>query len=116
LSEVWNNLGAAQSRKNLPEAAESFRKASEGDPNDSSYLFNLGYVLWKNGEFEAAAQKFRASLDLAPEDALAILMLGRSLKGTPVRETEQRIKGLERMRANFEELAYRQLRVTWSGK
>lgn len=116
LSEVWNNLGAAQSRKNLPEAAESFRKANEGDPNDASYLFNLGYVLWKNGEFEAATEKFRASLDLAPEDAQAILMLGRSLKGTPVRETEQRIKGLERIKTNFEELAYRQLRATLERK
>ena len=112
LSEVWNNLGAAQSRGNMPGAVESFRKASEGDPHDPAYLFNLGYALWKNSEFEAAAEKFRASLDLAPEDPLAILMLGRCLKGTPVRETEQRIKGLERIKDNFEEQAYRQLRAT----
>jgi len=111
LSEVWNNLGAAQSRKNLPEAAESFRKASEGDPKDASYLFNLGYVLWKLGEFEAATAKFRASLDLSPEDPEAILMLGRSLKGTPVRETQQRVAGLERIKANLEEQACRELRA-----
>ncbi len=112
LNEVWNNLGAAQSRKNLPESVQSFRKASEGDPQDPTYLFNLGYALWKQGEFEEAAEKFRAMLDLAPDDSQAILMLGRCLKRTPPAETPLRIAGLERLKDNFEEMAYRQLRAT----
>jgi tetratricopeptide (TPR) repeat protein len=112
LNEVWNDLGAAQSRKNLPESVESFRKASEGDPNDPAYLFNLGYALWKRGEFEEAAGRFRATLDLTPEDPQAILMLGRCLKRTPPQETQLRIAGLERIKDNFEEMAYRQLRAT----
>jgi len=116
LNEVWNDLGAAQSRRNLPEAVESFRKAMGGDPNDSTYRFNLGYALWKNGEFEAAADSFRAALDLAAADAEATLMLGRCLKKTPAQQTEQRIAGLERINTNFEEMAYRQLRATLEKK
>lgn len=115
LNEVWNNLGAAQSRRNLPEAVESFRKAIEGDPNDVTYRFNLGYALWKKGEFEAAADSFRFVLDTTPEDPEAILMLGRCLKKTPPERAELRIEGLERIKNNFEEMAYRQLRVTLQG-
>ena len=115
LNEVWNNLGAAQSRRNLPEAVESFRKAIEGDPNDATYRFNLGYALWKKGEFEAAADSFRTVLDTTPEDPEAILMLGRCLKKTPPERAELRIEGLERIKNNFEEMAYRQLRVTLQG-
>ncbi len=83
-----NNLGAAQSRRNLPGSVESFQKASQGDPNDPAYLFNLGYALWKGAQYDEAAEKFRAALDRAPEDPLAILMLGRCLNRTPAKETD----------------------------
>lgn len=112
LNEVWNNLGAAQSRRNLPEAVESFRKALEGDPNDPVYRFNLGYALWKKGEFQAAADTFRTVLDLTPEDPQAILMLGRCLKKTPADGVAIKIEGFERIKNEFEEMAYRQLQAT----
>ncbi len=38
LNEVYNNLGAAQSRLDKPEAADSFRKALEGDEADPGLL------------------------------------------------------------------------------
>lgn len=115
LNEVWNNLGAAQSRQDLPEAVESFRKAIEGDPNDATYRFNLGYALWKRGDFEAAADSFRTVLDMTSEDPQAMVMLGRCLKRTPAQRAELRIEGLERIKNNFEEMAYRQLRATLQG-
>ncbi len=62
LNEVFNDLGAAQSRKNRPEAIENFRKAHEGDETDADYWFNLGYVLWKNGRATDAVQDFKAVL------------------------------------------------------
>ncbi len=112
LNEVWNNLGAAQSRRNLPAAVDNFLKAHEGDPNDPVYLFNLGYALWKNGRYDDAAERFRASLDRNPQDPQAILMLGRSLAKTPPKESDLKAAGLERIKDNFEEMAYRQLRAT----
>ena len=95
----------------LPEALESFRKAGESDPQDADYRFNQGYALWKAGEFDPAAEMFRASLNLAPADSEAILMLGRCLKRTAVRDTEQRVTGLERIKPSLKEAAYLNLRA-----
>jgi tetratricopeptide (TPR) repeat protein len=52
LNEVFNNLGAAESRAGLPGALENFRKALDGDPADPDYQFNVGYMLWKRGSRE----------------------------------------------------------------
>lgn len=111
LNEVWNNLGAAQSRRNLPEALDSFQKALDGDPNDPAYLFNLGYALWKQGDYEEAADSFRTVLDRTPDDAVAASMLGRCLKKAGPRPAETRVQALERLKHDYNEMAYRQLQV-----
>ncbi len=96
--EVINNLGAAQSRMDRPEAAASFRKAVETDPIDPDYRFNLGYVLWRRGEFAAAAESFRGVLDRRRDDSEAILFLGRALKQSGPRPGDPRSVGLERLK------------------
>jgi tetratricopeptide (TPR) repeat protein len=111
LSEVYNDLGAAQNRLNLPQAIDSFRKALEGDPNDPVYHFNLGYALWKKGDFAAAADRFRAVLDRQPDDEMATLMLGMCLKKQSSRPGDARIETLERLKTNYEERAYLQLKA-----
>ena len=110
LSEVWNNLGAAQSRQDLPQAVESFRKALEGDPNDPVYHFNLGYAQWKKGDFTTAADRFRAVLDRQPDDQMATLLLGVCLKKQTPRQSDARLQGIERLKTNYEEHAYLQLK------
>jgi tetratricopeptide (TPR) repeat protein len=116
LIEVVNDLGAAQSRRNLPAARENFRKALEGDPADPDYHFNVGFVLWRAGRFAEAADRFRAVLDRNPEDALATLMLGRCLKQTGPRPGDPRSQGLERLKLNYEERAYRELKAALERK
>jgi tetratricopeptide (TPR) repeat protein len=111
LSEVFNDLGAAQNRRNLPQAVDSFRKALEGDPNDPVYLFNLGYALWKKGDYANAADRFRAVLDRQPDDEIATLMLGMCLKKQSMRPGEARLETLERLKSNYEERAYLQLKA-----
>ena len=115
LGEVFNNLGAAESRRNLPQAVDDLRKAAEGDPRDIVYQFNLGYVLWKKGDFAAAADSFRSVLARDPEDKIATLLLGRCLKKQafhpPVDVT---LAGLERLKNNYEERAYWQLKAMLS--
>lgn len=111
LNEVWNNLGAAQSRLKLPAAVESFRKALEGDDADPDYHFNLGYALWKSGDFAAAADAFRATLDRKPEDNEATSFLGRCLKKEGPRAGDPRSEGRERLKLVYEETAYRQLKA-----
>jgi tetratricopeptide (TPR) repeat protein len=111
LNEVWNNLGAAQSRRNLPEALESFENALEGDPNDPDYNFNVGYALWRAGEFDEAAESFRAALDRNSDDSVAKTLLARCLKKSGPRQTETRVEALERIKDNFNGSAYRQLQA-----
>jgi tetratricopeptide (TPR) repeat protein len=114
LSEVYNDLGAAESRRDLPQAVDDFRKALEGDPADPIYHFNLGYALWKKGDFTAAAERFRAVLDRDPDDHMATLLLGRCLKKQGLRAGDPtataRLQELERLKTNYEERAYWQLR------
>jgi len=117
LNEVYNDLGAAESRQNhFPAAAENFRKAIEGDSSDPDYHFNLGYVLWKSGQFAAAADSFRAALERNPRDPEATLLLGRCLKQDGPRAGEPKSEGRERIKTNYEETAYKQLKAELESK
>ena len=111
LNEVYNDLGAAQSRVNRPEALENFRSALEGDPSDSAYQFNVGYALWKSGDFRAAAENFRAVLDHDPADEQASLLLARCENRSGPHPGDPRTEGLERLKSNYEESAYWQLKA-----
>jgi tetratricopeptide (TPR) repeat protein len=113
ISTVWNNLGAAESRLNLPQAVETFRKALDQDPSDPDYHFNLGYALFKKGDFAAAADRFRAVLDRNPGDTMATLLLGRCLKKQGLRAataSDARLQALERLKDTYEERVYFQLK------
>jgi len=120
LSEVFNNLAAAESRRNLPQAVDDFRKALEGDPSDPAYHFNAGYALWKKGDFQAATDRFRAVLDRDPDDQIATLLLGRCLKKQGLRtganSADARLQNLERLKTGFEERAYLQLKSLMDSK
>jgi tetratricopeptide (TPR) repeat protein len=116
LNEVFNNLGAAESRLNQAAALENFKKALDGDDTDPDYQFNLGYALWKRGDFSAAAERFRAVLDRQPEDSEAVTWLGRCLKREGPRAADTRSLGRERLKPNFEVAAYRQLKAELEAK
>lgn len=111
MNEVWNNLGAAQSRRNRTEALDSLQKAVDGDTSDPCYLFNLGYVLWKQEDFEEAADEFRAVLEEDPDDAEAKTMLTRCEKKEGPRPAETRMELRERLKENFDELVWPQVNV-----
>ena len=113
IAPVWNNLGAAESRLNLPQAVETMRKALEQDPSDPDYHFNLGYALFKKGDFAAAADRFRAVLDRDSGDQMATLLLGRCLKKQGLRSataSDARLQALERLKDTYEESVYFQLK------
>lgn len=112
LSEVFNDLGAAESRANLAQASiDDFHKALEGDGNDPVYRFNYAYELWKKSDFAGAAEGFRALLDLDPDDPSASALLARCLKKQgPRSRPDPRLDNLERLKTNFEERAYLQLK------
>lgn len=111
LSEVYNNLAAAQSRANVPEALENFRKALEGDPGDLTYQFNVGYALWKKNDFPSAEEHLRAVLAHDANDEQASLLLTRCQRRSGPRPGDPRTEGLERLKSNYEESAYWQLKA-----
>ncbi len=116
LNEVYNDLGAALSRKDDNAALENFGKALEGDEGDPDYWFNTGYALWKQRQFEQAAQHFRAVLDRSRNDQDATTMLGRCLKMEGPRPGDTRSEGRERIKTTFEDSAFRQLQAELKGK
>jgi tetratricopeptide (TPR) repeat protein len=112
LNEVFNNLGAAQDRRNnAGGAVASFQKALEGDSADPDYQFNAGYAQWRAGQYAAAAESFRAALARNPNDQEATALLGRALKQEAPRAGEPRSEGRERLKTNYDEAAYRQLQA-----
>jgi thioredoxin-like negative regulator of GroEL len=76
----------------------------------------VGYALWRQGDFAHAAESFRALLDRAPNDAEAVLFLGRCLKKDGPRTGDPKSEGRERLKLNFEETAYRQLKAELESK
>jgi tetratricopeptide (TPR) repeat protein len=102
--EVWNNLAAAQERLGLPQALENAQKALNARPGDPEYHFNVGYMLWRRGDFATAAERFRAVLDRLPGDADALYLLGRCLKKSGPRPGDIRTEGLLRLKDRYEEM------------
>jgi tetratricopeptide (TPR) repeat protein len=112
LNEVFNNLGAAQGRRNNPAGAtSSFQKALEGDSADPDYHFNLGYTLWRTGKYAESVESLRAAVARNPADTEATSLLGRALKQEAPRPGDTRIDGRERVKTNYDEAAYRQLQA-----
>jgi len=117
LNEVFDNLGAAQSRLNQPDAAlASFHKALEGDTLDPDYQFNVAYSLWRGKQFDEAAEGFRAVLERNPSDTEASALLARALKKEGPRPGDPKSEARERLKTNYEEAAFRQLQAELGNK
>jgi tetratricopeptide (TPR) repeat protein len=112
LNEVLNNLGAAQARQKKTDAAiANFNKAIEGDSADPDYRFNLGFTQWRAGQYAAAIDSLRAATERNPGDQEATTLLGRALKSDGPRTGDGRSENRERVKTNYEEEAYRELRA-----
>jgi Flp pilus assembly protein TadD len=110
LSEVWNNLGAAEARRGrLNEAQTAYREAIEGDGADPAYRFNLGLLLLRTGKREEAAARFREVLDRDAADAAATELLGRAI--APSNSGPLPARAQERLKLNYEETAWLQLKA-----
>ena len=111
VNEVVCNLGLAQMRTNNPDAIENLKRAVQADDADLDYHFNLGYALWRKGDFKAAADQFRAVLDRFSDDQEAQMLLARSEKQQGQRPGDASTEGLERLKEEYEETVYWQLKA-----
>ncbi len=110
LSEVYNNLGAAESGLGLPIAIDDFRHALDGDQNDSVYLFNLGAALLTNGYFDEAAKRLEAVIARTPDDSEARSLLDRAQRREPAAPGTKWLTPA-RLKPSFDETAFRQLKA-----
>lgn len=126
LTEVYNNVGVVQARRGRrASAVDYFTKASNADPSDGDYRFNLAVALFKNGDSANAARQLRDELQQRPSDgeAKALLdMINRGVQPPPppapnaaasnaLLSSSQSHIPLERIKRNYSETSYRQLEM-----
>ena len=81
---VLNNLGVVQLRRGAvtPQTgvpAYYFAKATESDPDDPDYFFNLGYAYWSNRDAQGAIYWLREAVRRNTADGEAHFVLGTAL-------------------------------------
>ena len=103
LTEVLNNIGAAESRRGRRNAADYFQQAVKADPSDPDYHFNLAVALYRAGDAPAAQRQLRETLRLRPGDAEAH-RFEEALLTSPSPAVP-----LSRIKQNYDESSYRQL-------
>jgi Flp pilus assembly protein TadD len=84
LADAHNLLGVAYDRKGLSELARrAFEEAVKLDGANPEILNNLGYLLYKNGDYRGAADRLKKAVKLAPNDARILnnLALAQSQMG-----------------------------------
>lgn len=111
LSEVYNNLGAAENRMNQPVAIEDFRRAADADRADETYSFNLGLALYKAGRYDEAADRLKAAVERVPEDREANGLLARVEQREPYAAANGRPPGVERLKEDFDETTFKELKA-----
>jgi tetratricopeptide (TPR) repeat protein len=66
---------ALDEMKDTAGATKEFRAAVQANPKEPNVHFGLGYLLWKQMQYQEAAQEFQAELDNTPDHAQAMLYL-----------------------------------------
>jgi Flp pilus assembly protein TadD len=83
--EIHNTLGTALRQKGDMEAARvEFQEAArlnkkKSDMQAAMFAINTGLARLKEGNLDAAVERFRAAVGLAPDDAMAHYHLARAL-------------------------------------
>lgn len=113
VSEVFNNLAAAENASGDGAAVEDFRRALESDPHSATYLFNLGLLLLKAGSFDDAAKCFQQILQHS-DDPDSLALLDRARRKDSVTATDKLPP--QRLKNSFNQTAFRQLKAMLSNK
>jgi len=104
---VANNLGVIQVRRVATAAAGKatywFTKATQGDPGDPDYFFNLGYAYWLEQDVPACIYWLREAVRRDPADADAHYVLGWALQVSgSATEGERELELARRLSASYE--------------
>jgi tetratricopeptide (TPR) repeat protein len=90
---TYDTLGVVYSKANLHrQAADSFQRAVELQPDHASYRFNLGTSHMYYGDLEAAEREYECCLALAPGYWRAYLALSQLRRQTPGKNHVERLR------------------------
>lgn len=97
---LYNNLGVIQVRRgSTPQTgtpAYFFTKATELDPEEADYVFNLGYAYWLARDAQATIYWLREAVRRHTADGDAHFVLGTALQGAGAAAESSRELGLAR--------------------
>jgi tetratricopeptide (TPR) repeat protein len=105
LPEVINNQAVAASRLGQ-DAVPLFQRASNADPNDADYHYNLAVSLYRRGDLPAAQHEVELTLKLHPSDAEAKQLSAHIAAGKTTKDPT--FEPLERIRRTYSETPFRQ--------
>jgi tetratricopeptide (TPR) repeat protein len=110
LPEVVNNQAVAASRQGQ-DAVPLFQRASNADPNDADYHYNLAVSLYRRGDLPAAQREIDLTLKLHPTDTEAKQLSTHIAAGkpiSPIAKDAPDFVPLERIRRTYSETPFRQ--------
>jgi tetratricopeptide (TPR) repeat protein/TolB-like protein len=103
LPEILNNLGVARARQGKAPAAQAdLQRATELDPDEDDYPFNLGLLAYRANDFASAAKFFREAADREPDNPedRAILIQSLEKAGNKLEADEERESATEALGPN----------------
>jgi predicted Zn-dependent protease len=103
LPEILNNLAIARARRGkTAEAQADLRRATDLDPDEDDYPFNLGLLAVQSGNFAAAAAAFRDASERKPENPEDRSLLIQSLEksGKKAEADQERESAVESLGPN----------------
>jgi tetratricopeptide (TPR) repeat protein len=81
IPEILNNLAVARARQGKTSVAQAdLRRATDFDPDEDDYPFNLGLLAMQTGDFAAAAAAFREASERKPDNPEDRALLVQSLE------------------------------------
>jgi tetratricopeptide (TPR) repeat protein/TolB-like protein len=98
LPEILNNLSIARARQGKTAAAQAdLRRATELDPNEDDYPFNMGVLALQSNDAAAAADSFREAAEREPDNAedRAMLILSQEKAGKGPEADQERVSANE---------------------
>lgn len=111
-AEVLNAIGVVQLRRGATaqtgRATYYFSQASQTDPSDPDYSFNLGYAYWVDKDPPAAIYWLREAVRRDPADGDAHYVLGAALQQTgAVAEAARERELAQRLSSRYENMSAR---------
>jgi tetratricopeptide (TPR) repeat protein len=103
LPEILNNLGVALARQGkTPAAFVDLQRATELDPDEDDYPFNLGLLAFRANDYAAAAKSFREAVGREPDNPEDRALLIQSLEkaGNKAEAEEERVAVTEALGPN----------------